>query len=928
MALQLVYTSAPKLLDAGRSGFGVVARSKNLPPLAANAIERFSKFANMQGTDRSRIVMAHRKVTIGNTRLHVLSRIRDSGSDHTGRTNHIAHHLIFSPLEIRQVAAQRLTPADVFAQFAWLDRWEGAPRAFDGSADVQIGNFIPHYAATGRAAWAAATGEPLHSRLLAWDGAPKSGALILPDGIGIPQMLGEALAECQNPWEKTFTTSLEPTDELAELDWVIAYRSDASAISRVSSRTVFDISRPLDLPVPAEAALPQPDTRAAASHQDTAMPSQGRVLPPPDLSPRPIDAQTITPASQELRKSGTTAAPNTRQTGNGKLWAIIGGGIAALFLLLVTALFLMNTNKTKRAKAAEETRKKDELAQLISGLTGQGVSEPDAKRILDLRYDNSVIQRLPNDISTLKVSINELGAQITDNGSPAPALEKFEKATAGIVDLENLPEGSLCKELWRSLAIIRTLHRGDTSPKSPTETLGDLKSSLQRAATLTDPEWIKQEQINRIYSVLWEWKYNSMVGELVEGKNSVTVKAVEEFMHSRKSGDQEMITDGKLKAIHDRLDADMLQKYADKLSPELRKKFSLPEAKAKPENIAAADTKPPKRKEKPTTPSMPELADEEWCVVDPNGSGSFRVKLPKSKFLQAISIEKDKNKILYWFDPENKIQFEDFAANPEITLSELTLSCVEKIPPALLQKPLSIEYQNKKIIIHFGKWPDNSPKEFQITARSKRVANTNKKIEHAFLYEITLEGKGLKQLAVMRDKTIPNAQLFWRYLNQAQAVGEANERIVHNWQPTEKEVESPSGKIKDTIKQIVDQVQKKTDEATKARKDKKGDKSKFDDSEHEDIWEEFGEKILEEKNNAETKKWLEDRLAIEANSPKLKDIDKIGGDLSINEQVFLSVIKNPDGKFFPPHLASPITFQLQVDGKSIFNRKLTVESAP
>ena len=124
MALQLVYTSAPKLLDAGRSGFGIVARSKSLPPLAANAIERFSKYANMQGTDRSRVVMAHRKVTIGSNRFHVLSRICDSGSDHTGRTNHIAHHLIFSPLEIRQALAQRLTPADIFAQFAWLNRWE------------------------------------------------------------------------------------------------------------------------------------------------------------------------------------------------------------------------------------------------------------------------------------------------------------------------------------------------------------------------------------------------------------------------------------------------------------------------------------------------------------------------------------------------------------------------------------------------------------------------------------------------------------------------------------------------------------------------------------------------------------------------------------------------------------------------------------
>jgi hypothetical protein len=81
MAQQLIYTSAPKLLDAGRSGFGTVARSRSLGALASGAIERVSQFANLRGYDRGRIIHAYRRITAGSQKLYVLTRIRDCGSD-------------------------------------------------------------------------------------------------------------------------------------------------------------------------------------------------------------------------------------------------------------------------------------------------------------------------------------------------------------------------------------------------------------------------------------------------------------------------------------------------------------------------------------------------------------------------------------------------------------------------------------------------------------------------------------------------------------------------------------------------------------------------------------------------------------------------------------------------------------------------------
>jgi hypothetical protein len=47
MAWQLIYTSAPRLLEAGRSGFGTVARHRQIGPLLVSACERASQFARL-----------------------------------------------------------------------------------------------------------------------------------------------------------------------------------------------------------------------------------------------------------------------------------------------------------------------------------------------------------------------------------------------------------------------------------------------------------------------------------------------------------------------------------------------------------------------------------------------------------------------------------------------------------------------------------------------------------------------------------------------------------------------------------------------------------------------------------------------------------------------------------------------------------------
>ena len=126
MPQQLIYTSAPRGLVAGRSGYCTVARSATLREALMLRLEQYSYYDHLSLVGgRERPVFAFRVIDIRGTRYHVLSRIQDAGLDFTGRTNFIAHHLVATPDEVLQMP----TPAMVFRKWAgWMTAWKGEPR--------------------------------------------------------------------------------------------------------------------------------------------------------------------------------------------------------------------------------------------------------------------------------------------------------------------------------------------------------------------------------------------------------------------------------------------------------------------------------------------------------------------------------------------------------------------------------------------------------------------------------------------------------------------------------------------------------------------------------------------------------------------------------------------------------------------------------
>jgi hypothetical protein len=184
MAWQLIYTSAPRGLMAGRSGFCTVARHAEIRDRLVTEAERLS------GYDRSvPQIFSHRILEVTGARYHLLTRIGDAGLDHTGRPTHLAHHLICEESEISHAAS----PARIMRRFPWRASWNEAPRFFTSNERVNL------------AAWntgTSSTGEPLLSLY------EESLRQLDPTGAA-PHRL----------WQIRFTTHLQASDRPADFDW-------------------------------------------------------------------------------------------------------------------------------------------------------------------------------------------------------------------------------------------------------------------------------------------------------------------------------------------------------------------------------------------------------------------------------------------------------------------------------------------------------------------------------------------------------------------------------------------------------------------------------------------------------------------------------------------------------------------------------------
>jgi len=129
MAHELIITSVRKGLDGG-SGYQPVLRTRDMSQAVAERLQIRCGYSHPypHGDPRNPIVYIHRIERVAGETLHLLARICDAGSDHTGRSNFLAHLVSAPDGETRRSPAG---PADVARNLAFTTSWSGPPRESD-----------------------------------------------------------------------------------------------------------------------------------------------------------------------------------------------------------------------------------------------------------------------------------------------------------------------------------------------------------------------------------------------------------------------------------------------------------------------------------------------------------------------------------------------------------------------------------------------------------------------------------------------------------------------------------------------------------------------------------------------------------------------------------------------------------------------------
>lgn len=121
---EIYYTSAPSGLKRGSSGFCTVAASANIPKPLLERLEGLSAYRHHFGQGQSGtnpVAHAHWRLVVGGREFHVLSRVCDSGVDHTHRTNAFAHHVALEGTELSPAG-----PADLLLRpGVMMAAWDG-----------------------------------------------------------------------------------------------------------------------------------------------------------------------------------------------------------------------------------------------------------------------------------------------------------------------------------------------------------------------------------------------------------------------------------------------------------------------------------------------------------------------------------------------------------------------------------------------------------------------------------------------------------------------------------------------------------------------------------------------------------------------------------------------------------------------------------
>ena len=256
MSHEILYTSAPKLLKAGVSGYGTVISTRGISSHLAEKLEGLSgyRWAFEQGDPQARlnpVCFSHVIITVAGQRYHVLSRVSDYGADYSGRSNKIAHHVALSDTELTPGGPAWLLKSTGFCESTWdqqtrvIETGRQPTRSVRSSADYS--------------SWKRATGDAGWAGVLAETALPKERRpvhVIFPLGMDTLSLVEEALnlLPHRERWKVSFSTYYNSLPASIDCLWrfVLDGTPEAANLRRQPHQTIIDLCSKLGLPTGGE----------------------------------------------------------------------------------------------------------------------------------------------------------------------------------------------------------------------------------------------------------------------------------------------------------------------------------------------------------------------------------------------------------------------------------------------------------------------------------------------------------------------------------------------------------------------------------------------------------------------------------------------------------------------------------------------------
>ena len=381
MPYQLIYTSAAQLLDSPLSGYGVVARSENMPAALVRTLIELSEYKEPADQGILGPQFSYRVEECHNTLYHIFTSVRPAGADYSKRSCHIAHHIALRAEEMHALCrggSGAPTPAGILLSLElrryWVHHWQKAPEYL---GDHTLPPLTENPSVSHFPTWLVLTGSGDNARVFQTPPFHQGCLVIVPQksqSRDLLRLLHESYTLSPTlGWGISFCTysvegdSLESTRRLFTIAGsALCARAQRVGFPMLELRPGFRLvpqSAPAPLPIPASGMAPRLQARPASApyrQQPPAMPAPAAAAPAAAPAPQvePLTLSKLPPRQYhyaEDRSNDTFETPWRAEKRRISTPALAYGA-AALMLLCCGVMWLSSRSGSSPTTPAADTQ--------------------------------------------------------------------------------------------------------------------------------------------------------------------------------------------------------------------------------------------------------------------------------------------------------------------------------------------------------------------------------------------------------------------------------------------------------------------------------------------------------------------------------------------------------------------------------------------